>query len=127
MKKMCTLLATVFFVSAAVAQYPQDNCTNTERGRDAGYNDASYRNGHDRDRWREGGRERDMQLLRINREYDRKIAAVKNDWFMGRYRKERIIYSLENQRRNEIRMLYEAFNRSHNRFEEDNHTPGRHW
>jgi hypothetical protein len=120
MKKIFTLLFAVGFLTAVNAQpgsrdnhqYNQGNDQpngqwDKSNGRDvAGNND---RNGND-DRYDKGygsyGRDREMQLDRINRKYDFKIQQVRNDFFMRRYEKRRVISSLEEQRQQEIRMLY---------------------
>ena len=47
-------------------------------------------------------REKEMQLQRINREYDQKIAYVKKNRRMNSWEKSKQIKTLENQRRHEI-------------------------
>lgn len=127
MKKMITLSAALMFFVAAFAQYNAGNQRNNDynKDRDYSYNERSYKKDrdHDNDRYNFNTRERDKQIAAINREYDRKIAAVDHRWFMSRSKKEAIICSLQNQRKNEIRMVYEQFNRRSNRH--DDHDSGR--
>jgi len=47
-----------------------------------------------------------MQIARINQKYDFKIQRVRNDFFMRRFEKMRTIRSLEERRKQEIRMAY---------------------
>lgn len=54
-------------------------------------------------------RKRDMQIARINREYDYRIQSVRNNFFMWRFEKERQIRFLMEQRQREIRMVYAKF------------------
>jgi hypothetical protein len=120
MKKIFTLLFAVGFLTAVNAQpgsrdnrqYNQGNDQpngqwDKSNGRDVAANNDRY--GND-DRYDKGygsyGRDREMQLDRINRKYDFKIQQVRNDFFMRRYEKRRVISSLEEQRQQEIRMLY---------------------
>jgi hypothetical protein len=120
MKKIFTLLFAVGFLTAANAQpgsrdnhqYDQRNDQpngqwDKSNGRDVAGNNDRY--GND-DRYDKGygsyGRDREMQIAQINRRYDFKIQQVRNDFFMRRYEKRRVISSLEEQRQQEIRMLY---------------------
>jgi hypothetical protein len=52
------------------------------------------------------GRGIEMQIAQINRKFDFQVQRVKNDFFMRRYQKMRTIRSLEEQRQQEIRMVY---------------------
>jgi len=64
-----------------------------------------------------------MQVAQINRKYDFKIQRVRNDLFMRRFEKMRMIHSLEEQRKQEIRMAYARSSRwdQHNRGYDSNH------
>jgi hypothetical protein len=64
-----------------------------------------------------------MQIAQVNRKYDFKIQKVKNDYFMRRNEKMRVIRSLEAQRQQEIRMLYSRNNKKgqHDRGYDSNH------
>lgn len=59
-----------------------------------------------------------MEIARINREYDYKIQAVRNNFFMWRYEKERQIRFLQEQRQWEIRKVYATFNDHRGRYNE---------
>jgi hypothetical protein len=52
------------------------------------------------------GRGMEMRAAQINRKYDFQVQRVRNDFFMRRYEKMRMIRSLEEQRQQELRMLY---------------------
>ena len=115
MKKAITLLLSVALVSSALAQYDNDQ----QRGRD---NDYGYSKPHDRDYGHRGGkfyyftaRERDIQIAQINREYGYKMQAVRNKFFMNRRHKERQLAMLEQERSQEIRLVWLKFNDRMNR------------
>jgi hypothetical protein len=55
-------------------------------------------------------RKMQMQISRINQEYDYKIQNVRRNFFMTWFEKQRQIRFLENQRRWEISMVYAKFN-----------------
>lgn len=65
-------------------------------------------------------RKRDMQIARINREYDYRIQRVMNNYFMSRWEKQRKIRFLQEQRQQEIRMLYMKFGKRNNQRGWDN-------
>jgi Ni/Co efflux regulator RcnB len=117
MKKIFTLMLTVSLATAAFAQY--DNRQGNERNNDITYNDRHENWGNDR--YKDGDRhddrrnyfkkrEMERQIADINREYDRKICNVKDDWFMNPFRKQRVIKELENRRKCEINELYGKYN-----------------
>ncbi|MFT3680776.1 MAG: hypothetical protein QM791_10925 [Ferruginibacter sp.] len=110
MKKIITLFVSVFTLTVAFAQYGPGNDYGKERN--AVYSDRYKKDGDRRrnDHYTALKRERDMQVAEINREYDRKIQMVRNKVFMGRSKKERLIYQLEDKRRDEIRNVYAKYN-----------------
>ena len=55
-------------------------------------------------------RKRDMQIARINQMFDYKIQMVKRNFRMTWFEKQRLVRSLEQQRQQEIRMVYAKFN-----------------
>ena len=126
MKKIITLMVAVLLVATSFAQYNSGNQRN-HHDNDVAYNDGKYkdRNYDERNDRSHYNRERDMQIERINREYDRKIESVRHRWFMSHSKKQELIYSLENKRRYEIRMVYNKFNNRNDRF--DDHDSRRHW
>jgi hypothetical protein len=125
MKKIFTLLFAVGFLTAIHAQSrPGDNRDNRDtrdkqqndqwgnNNKDVVINDGRYDN-DDRYHNNNGSYERNirMQIAQVNRKYDLRIQKVKNDFFMRRFEKMRVIRSLEAQRQQEIRMLHARSNK----------------
>jgi hypothetical protein len=128
MKKIFTLLFTVGMFTLAQAQPgSRDNRQTDQRnnqqtdqrdfnngydkGNDVVVNNQTYDKGdyrYDNDRF-SFERKRDMEIARINREYDYKIQRVRNSFFTGRFEKERQIRFLQEQRQREIRIVYIKF------------------
>lgn len=129
MKKIFTLLFAVGFVTAAAYAQPgsRDSRDNQRNAPQTGQRDQpqydqrndpqngqwdrdnGYSNGND-DRFynSNGSKPVSMKILvaRINHKYDLQVARVKNDRFMRRGEKTRMIRSIETQRQQELRMLY---------------------
>lgn len=139
MKKMMIILLAATFAVSATAQEERrpdwENNHEEERteynGQSGSRNNGPYDNRYDNrhgnrndNRYEFSRRELEIQISRINRDYDYKIRRIENDFFMSRYRKERIIRDLEQQRRFEIRKLQVRFNSSGNRYCEP---PRRNW
>ena len=137
MKKLFTLLFAVGFLTAINAQTgSRDNRDNRDtrekqqndqwgnNKKDVVINDGRYDN-DDRYDNSYGSNDRNirMQIAQVNRKYDFRIQKVKNDFFMRRFEKMRVIRSLEAQRQQEIRMLYARNNKKgqHNRGYDSNH------
>jgi hypothetical protein len=135
MKKIFTLLFAVGFLTAINAQSGsrdnRDNRDNQQRGqwsnnqeRDVVGNNSRYDNG-DRSDNNFGSYDGNikMQIARINQKYDFKIQKVRNDFFMRRFEKMKMIRSLEEQRKQEIRMVYARSSRwgQHDRGYDSNH------
>jgi len=120
MKKIFTLVFALGIVSLSFAQY-SGNQKSYGHNNDVAYNDSHYKkdNGRFNDRSDYGKREMEMKIADINRNYDRKIQEVRSNWFMNRSKKERMIRTLEEQRKDEIRMAYAKFNNRHNRFDDN--------
>jgi hypothetical protein len=135
MKKIFTLLVAVGFLTAMNAQTgsrdrdnrdARDQQTN-QRGnnsKDVVVNDGRYDNDDrfDNNFGSYNGNIR-MQIAQVNRKYDFKIQKARNDYFMRRNEKMRVIRSLEAQRQQEIRMLYARATKKgqHDRGYESNH------
>jgi hypothetical protein len=82
-------------------QYDQRNDQNSQWDKSNGYsNDSRY------DKSNSYGKSIEMQVAQINRKYDMQVQRVKNDFFMRRFEKTRVLRSLEAQRQQEIKMLY---------------------
>lgn len=109
MKKIFTLLLAVGLVSMSFAQFPA-----RQRGYENGNDVADNRGRNDDKRFNGHTSYHKKQMLRqieaINEVYDRRIENVKSNWYMKRYRKQRLINELENKRREEIKCVYEKFN-----------------
>jgi hypothetical protein len=116
MKKFIALLVTVTMVTAAFAQHQTNRQWNTRQDNDVVYNGTRQgNNGYGPNSYSFSTRERDIQVAQINREYDRKIREISNRFFMSRYKKERMIYALEEQRRYELKRVYARFGDRNNR------------
>jgi len=71
-------------------------------------------------------RKRDMQIMRINREFDFKIMQVKKNYYLSRWEKQRQIRFLENKRDQEIRFVYASF-KKHGRYNDRDFPNTRHY
>ena len=132
MKKIFTLLIAVGFITALNAQTgsrdrdsrDQQTDQRGNKSNDVVVNDGRYDND---DRYSNSAGSYNgnirMQIAQVNRKYDFKIQKVKNDYFMRRNEKMRVIRSLEAQRQQEIRMLYARNNKKgqHDRGYDSNH------
>ncbi len=146
MKKIFTLLfSSALLTTAAFAQYGQRDkhadviIVNSNNGYDKNHDrdGRDYdRDGRNYDRDGKGysrgafiftARERDMQLNQINREYSYKIQSVKNRYGMSWYQKKRIIYNLDEQRDQEIAMVWAKFNHKKNKFGDNGRRNGDRW
>jgi hypothetical protein len=124
MKKIFTLLVGISIAAASFAQYKSNDSYN--KGRDNGYNDGGFKKDDKRNSgyYSFSARERDMQIAKINRDYDWKIQDVKRKYFVTRFRKDQMVRQLEEQRRYEIKNVYAKFNDRDNRY--NDHDYGRH-
>lgn len=132
MKKIFTLLFALGFLTAINAQSGnrdyRDNQQNGQWGNNHGKDIVGNNNRYDNDDGYDNsfgsydGNIR-MQIAQINRKYDFRIERVRNDFFMRRFEKMRMIRSLEEQRKQEIRMAYARSGRwgQHDRDYESNH------
>jgi hypothetical protein len=123
MKKIFTLMVTGLIMSAAYAQYdPKDEWSQKDRQEDYREDDwdkyerFDKHDKHDNRRktFYMSPRERDMQINRIDREYDYKIRSVQNRFFMSRREKMYQINLLQQQKQQEIRMVMMKFNSRRN-------------
>lgn len=121
MKKSITLLAIApLITSATFAQNnrQRDDNYGNNKNRDVVLNNNRDKGGYGNDSraYYFTAREGDIQIAAINRDYYRKVESVRNKMFMGRAKKERIIYSLDQQRDAEIRYVVARFHGRSNRF-----------
>jgi hypothetical protein len=135
MKKIFTLLFAVGFLTAIHAQSGsrdnrdyRDNQQSNQWGNNHDNNvvgNNSKFDSHDRYDNNFGYYDGNikMQIARINQKYDFKIQQVRNNFFMRRYEKMRTIRSLEEQRKEEIRMAFARSSRwgQHDRDYDSNH------
>jgi hypothetical protein len=133
MKTIFTLIAALTITATSFAQYngggqrdPNYNKGNDVYKGSEVYNDRGGKKDDRRfDRsYSFSKREMDMQIARINRDYDWKIQDIRTRGFGSRRRKEEMIRDLNYQRNAEIRTVYARFNDRNNRF--DDHDHGRH-
>lgn len=121
MKKIFTLLVAVAVFAAVNAQ----NGDNRQQGQwnNNQQNDQwnnRNNNGYGRDDHYNNGRKgmerrRDMEIARINRDYEFRIERVRNNFFMNRFEKRRQISYLQEMRDREIRKVYYQYsNRGRN-------------
>jgi hypothetical protein len=128
MKRILTLLLAVGTLTVTQAQssrsYPNDRSTN----RDVILGDRNDRNDRN-DRYNKryenntrysyafSARDRDKQIDRINKDYDKRIRQVERDRRMRSAEKSYKVRQLEAERRQEIREVWDRFqsrNNSHN-------------
>ena len=129
MKKIITLLFASAMFASAFAQY------GSNKDWDKNNNDESYakdgKDKHDEDRFKGGyyftPREREMEIARINREYDYKIQSVRNKFFMRKKQKKRQIEFLKDQRDREIRRVYTRFNDRRNKYHKHDRRDKKDW
>jgi len=128
MKKIFTMLLATTLLSTAFAQYsgreqpkrnnePDVYAKNDNRGYERNENVGYDRfdNGH-KGRYYFTPRERDMQIDRINSDYNYRIQAVRNRYFVNWRQKKQMIMSLDAQREQEIRDVIYRFNDRRNKF-----------
>ncbi len=120
MKKIFTLLFAVGMIAVAQAQPGNRDNRQIDRRDDNKFdNDESFvainvsfdRDDHFGNNRFSNERKRNMEIAKINREYDYRIQRVKNSYFMSRWEKQRKISFLQEQRQQEIRMVYAKFNK----------------
>ena len=121
MKKIITLLFSLGVFVTSFAQYNQGH-----NNRDDQY---VY---NQRDHYGKGNyssvKEKNFQLARINREYDYKIQAIKNNRYLNRREKKAAIKNAEKERKAQIKIVNERFkyarydNRSNKRQDNWNNT-----
>ena len=131
MKKIFTLLFATAMLSSAFAQYGSRDDRDYKNGRDVVINDGQR--GFDKDDNRFGGkyyftaREKDMQIARINREYDYKIQSVKSKFLMSWMQKKRQIEFLKDQREKEIFLVIAKFKDRRNQCNDYGYDKRNHW
>jgi len=96
-----------------------DKNNDYSNGRDMNWNNDHYRSN---DFY---GKSIEMQIAQINRKYDFQVRQVRNDFFMRRFEKMRTLRFLDEQRQQDIRMVYARAasmrDRQHDRGYDSNH------
>ena len=120
MKKIFTLLVSVTLVASAFAQYKGGGDKDFgNKGKDMVYGDGYKKDyGRHDNYYSYSTRERDMQIAQINRQYDWKIQDVSRRFFIPRFKKEQMIRQINDQRNDEIRMVYAKFSMGNNHYDE---------
>ena len=124
MKKILTLLIALGAIVGAQAQ-PSRSYPNDDRyGRDVilgdrnDRNDRTYEN-NSRYSYSMSVDERDRQIDRIAREYDRRIRKVERDRWIRSSEKSYQIRQIENQKREEIHLVWERYRSSNNLYNDN--------
>ena len=122
MKRIFTLMIAL---GAIAGGYTQSNSRQYPDGRYesrdvilGNRNNRSYEN-NGRYAYSFSTRERDWQLDHINRDYDKRIRQVEKDRWMRSYEKSTQIRRLEDQRRTEIRQVWERFRGANNAYSDN--------
>jgi hypothetical protein len=115
MKKIFTLL---FFVGTATASFAQNNHQHNNNDRnskndqyDIALNNQRYnnnRNFYDHKNYFPA-REREYKIYQINRSFDFKINAIRNNRYMRRHEKKVAIRNAENERARQIQIVNARF------------------
>jgi hypothetical protein len=124
MKKILTLLIALGAIVGAQAQSSRSYPNDDRYGRDVilgdrnDRNDRTYEN-NSRYSYSMSVDERDRQIDRIAREYDRRIRKVERDRWIRSSEKSYQIRQMENQKREEIRLVWERFRSSNNLYNDN--------
>jgi hypothetical protein len=117
MKRLLTLLVAVGTFTFAQAQHSGNYPNDRNRDRDVILGSQNSRVYNDsRNAYSFNERERDREIDRINKDYDKQIKKVERDRRMRSYDKDYAIRRLETQRREEIRQVWDRFHSSNNRY-----------
>ncbi|MDP4286016.1 MAG: hypothetical protein Q8891_16505 [Bacteroidota bacterium] len=117
MKKIFTLL---FFVGTAIASFAQNNHRHNNNDRnskndqyDVALNNQRYRYNNNRNFYDHKNyfpaREREYKIDQINRSFDYKINAIRNNRYMRRHEKKVAIRNAENERARQIQIVNARF------------------
>jgi len=101
MKKTILLLATVISISTAFAQY------NGNHTMVVAASNKSF--GYDKGTYFFSAKDKDIQIAQINKDYDKKVLAVKMKLFIKRSQKDKMISDLQAQRNKEISAVNAKF------------------
>ena len=119
MKKILTLFIVLGAIASTEAQSSRSYPTDDRYGRDVilgGQNeryDRTYEN-NSRHTYYMSAVERNRQIERIDREYDRRIRKVEKDRWIRSSEKSYQIRQMETRKREEVRLIWERFRSSNN-------------
>ena len=118
MKKFFTILLALGAVTIAQAQSSRSYPDEHNRDRDVILGQRNDRVYDNNSRYDDSftGRERDKQIDRINRDYDKQVRKIERDRRMRSSEKSYQIRRLEDQRRDEIRRVWEHYRSSNNSY-----------
>lgn len=120
MKKIFTLLFALGAFALVQAQPAyKGNRQTDQKSYDNGYSNSYNNKYNDKQRRYDNNNssfDKDRMIDRINHEYEEKIERVRHNFFLGRREKQRQISFLQEQREQEIRMLYFRHNDHDDRF-----------
>lgn len=129
MKRILTLAIALGAIVSANAQFSRSYPSDRNDSRDviSGSNQP-YEKTARYNTYNFSERERNMQLERINRDYDFRIRQVQYDRWMRSNEKRYQVQRLEDQRRDEIRLVWERFKNNRNGYRDnDNRRNDRRW
>lgn len=129
MKKIFTILIALGAITVAQAQSSRTYPNDRYQDRDVilgQRNDRVYDN-NSRSANSHSERERDKEIDRINREYDKRIRKVERDRRMRAYDKDYEIRRLENQRRDDLRQVWDRYRTSNNTYDNRYRQDNRRW
>ena len=126
MKRILTLLIALGAIASVQAQsrdgrYENRDVILGDQNNRTYDNNRSYENNSRYGGYNFSARERDQQIDRINRGYDQRIRQVQRDRWMRTYEKRNQVQRLEDQRRNEIRQVWERFRNSRNQYRDNDY------
>lgn len=135
MKRILTLLIAVSAISAAQAQSSRSFPSDRNASRDVILGDRYDRNDRDgryenntRYSYSFSTRDRDKQIDRINKDFDKRIRQVEHDRKMRSSEKSYRVRQLEAERRNEIREVWDRFQNRNNTYSDNRYkTDNRRW
>ncbi len=125
MKKIITLLFATSIFGFANAQYNDNNHWDNNNRNDGYYKKEKQKQNNGNGQYNNGQLNR--EISQIMHRYDYQIREVRNNFFMNRHRKDRIIRDLINQRDREINMLRMRYNNNSYNHHDNRRNKRNHW
>jgi hypothetical protein len=116
MKRVFTILIALGAVTIAQAQSSRSYPESRDRDVILGQRNERVYDNNSRYAYSFSERERDQQIDRINREYDKQIRKMERDRRLRSSEKSYQMRRLEDQRRDEIRQVWERYRSSNNSY-----------